>query len=942
MGIERHFLSPTTPLPSAAARFLAGEWSGGHLDLGRELAVVPTRQAGRRLREALAVLASSRNAAVFPPRVVTPESLLTQGAEEGRIATAMDTRLAWAEVLLGIDFERFPHLFPSPPARRDFNWALGTATELARVKRLLAEGGLCMRDVAGGRQSGFPEGARWRELAELERLYRETMSRKGRSDPEEAKIERARRSELPDAVERVTLLGAPDPPPLAMVALERFSERVQVRVAVYAESGDAGNFDAWGRPLTHVWSERVIELTGDVFHVRSDPPDQADRAAELLAGFERAERVGAVGAADAAVIPFLERALPARCGRPAYNPDGRPAGAEELAGTLGVLRDLMRAPEFDLCGELLRCPVFFRHLERRSGFPPVERLLREWDAFAVECLPGDLQDALTLARERGDERMVVGRVLEAIRSLLGELRDAPLYDTLPVVLREIHQGSAFDEGREADRRYLATAGEVMLLLEDLRDSPFAGRLTGGADGLHLLLALLAERRIEEDRPSDAIDVLGWLELLWEDAPYLVLTGMNEGVVPETLTGDAFLPESLRRELGLKHNTARFSRDAYMMETLVRSRRDGGRTEVVFGRWSDVGEPMRPSRLLLRTRDNDLPDRVERLFAEPPPPVIKPAWSSPWRFTPRAEEPLAGISVTQFGRYLRCPFRFYLSDVLRMDAFDTAKAEMDDGEFGSLCHAVLEAFANETEVRDSRDADEIRRFFSETLDTLFRRRYGPNPSAPLEIQMEAAAARLERLAEIQAGERRLGWRIESGEWRFPGGDSLTLGGIPLRGVVDRIERNEDSGAYRIVDYKTSDRNRIPEEDHIVPLKRDESSEDFPDYAVFEREGKAYRWIGLQLPLYRWALRDRCGEDVACAYFNLPRAVTETGVYPWEDQSRELQMAALRCAAGVVESIRAGRFWPPSEKVSYDAFEGLFFGDPWDLVDPRVLRGKGEPK
>ncbi|OYU98221.1 MAG: hypothetical protein CFE26_27965, partial [Verrucomicrobiales bacterium VVV1] len=70
-------------LPQAVA-WLAREWAGdGPLDLARTLVVVPTRQAGRRLREALAEHAAARGQAVFPPRVVTPESLVTQGVAVG-------------------------------------------------------------------------------------------------------------------------------------------------------------------------------------------------------------------------------------------------------------------------------------------------------------------------------------------------------------------------------------------------------------------------------------------------------------------------------------------------------------------------------------------------------------------------------------------------------------------------------------------------------------------------------------------------------------------------------------------------------------------------------------------------------------------------------------------------------------------------------------------
>ena len=54
-NVRRHFLAWDQPLLKQAVAFLAGEWDGrGPLDLSRLLVVVPTRQSGRRLREALA------------------------------------------------------------------------------------------------------------------------------------------------------------------------------------------------------------------------------------------------------------------------------------------------------------------------------------------------------------------------------------------------------------------------------------------------------------------------------------------------------------------------------------------------------------------------------------------------------------------------------------------------------------------------------------------------------------------------------------------------------------------------------------------------------------------------------------------------------------------------------------------------------------------------
>ena len=82
--LSRRFLGWDRPLLDLATDLLTDGWRGGTLDLADRLVIVPTRQAGRRLREALALRAAERDAVVLPPLVVVPEFLLSpvyQGAD---------------------------------------------------------------------------------------------------------------------------------------------------------------------------------------------------------------------------------------------------------------------------------------------------------------------------------------------------------------------------------------------------------------------------------------------------------------------------------------------------------------------------------------------------------------------------------------------------------------------------------------------------------------------------------------------------------------------------------------------------------------------------------------------------------------------------------------------------------------------------------------------
>ena len=101
------------------------------------------------------------------------------------------------------------------------------------------------------------------------------------------------------------------------------------------------------------------------------------------------------------------------------------------------------------------------------------------------------------------------------------------------------------------------------------------------------------------------------------------------------------------------------------------------------------------------------------------------------------------------------------------------------------------------------------------------------------------------------------------------------------------------------------------------------------------GRELEWTDLQLPLYLQAVAER---NAACGYFNLPKAVGETGVVLWDDYSAPWQAAAMQCAGAVAGAVQAGRFWPPAEDVAYDDFAALFHHGAAESIEPEWAGGR----
>jgi ATP-dependent helicase/nuclease subunit B len=913
-NVRRHFLPWTGPLLPQAAAWLAGDWTGrGPLDLQRTWAIVPTRQAGRRLREALAEFAAARGQAVFPPRVQTPEGLFLNEIPAD-VATPLQTTLAWAHVFAATELDEVRAVFPVDPPARNFSWALRLAREFTRLQATLAEAGLTLGDVAARVPADFPERERWEQLGELGRRQAAILAECGWREPRAAGIAAARRPTAPAGMERIVVLAVADPLPLALDALAEHARALPVDIVVFAPESEASGFDVWGRPLSEAWRGRAVPFVdfASQVHLVADATAQAERIAALAAGYPAPDGVLGIGVADPEIAPLAENAL-VRAGRVAFDPAGESRRNSGFYHLLAGLAAFAREANFVNVAALARQPEVLAWLRTELGGLSAQAWLQSLDELRAEHLPA------TLAQARSHAEESLGAALEKFAALRTRLRAGDFAEGIAGVLAQLFAARKLDLARDADAELAESAAAWTDVLRECAAVHEAFPELDRAAWWEVALERFGAQRRENDKPAGALELQGWLELLWEDAPHLVVAGANDGFVPDSVAGDVFLPESLRARLGLKTNAARFARDAYLLHAIVASRRGHGRVDVLLGKVSAAGDPLKPSRLLLQCADAELPARIEQLFRPLEAGATMPAWERIWRLRPRRATAPTRVSVTAFRAYLECPFRFYLRHVLAMEAIDPEKTELDAFDFGRLCHAPLEKL-KDAPWRDCADEAALREMLVREFDAEAAKKFGDELAVPLVAQLESARQRLRRAAAVQARERTAGWVVQDVERKF----TLELEGITVVGKIDRIDRHEQTGAWRVVDYKTSDTAKTPVAAHLASPRR---GCEYPDWARVTVEGRERVWTDLQLPLYLHALPSlNIGADAraACGYFNLPKAIGDTGLVTWEGYTWELQDAAMRCAHGVLAAIRAEKFWPPNELLDAerDAFAALF--------------------
>lgn len=880
-----HFLPWDRPVAPQVAFWLLerADRAAGCPDLGAWMVLVPTAEAGRILRQELVRL--SPRGALLAPEIRTPAQWLP-GNGDG-VAGPLEAQTAWCEVLMGLDPEAFPHLFPQPPETRDIIWAEGLARMLSATQQALLDNGLALADVPQ-RVAELREPERWEDLARLEGLWLRKLRQMELKSPVEAWQAFAAAPVLPPGVAQVVLAALPDPIPWALRALEALP---RVEVLVHAPADEAGAFDAWGRPRADAWAERPLDWEGgeDLLHVRLTEEAAAARTAALVRAHARPEAV-VVGLVREPLAEAVREALPH-----VHDPAGVPAWRHAWWGLLDAVQRWLKEGSLAAVRGLLQHPLGAAAVAERATVD-VPEALAALDRFAAHHLARTEEDLATIEPAAKADRPVLRALAARLRELREPLEGGEFAGALGGLLQRAVRRHPPDSGGqrlwETVMDAFASWERHRRVLLHVKPHDLLGRVLAECAGLRLAVP----------RPEGAVEMKGWLELAWDPRPHLVLAGMQEGDAPSSRTGDVFLPESLRAALGLRSHAALFARDAYLFHVLAAQRRGEGRLDVIVAKFADSGEPLRPSRLLFQCGEAVLPARVARLFGgveDDSPPTPPPAPPLPLVFTAvPAAEGGRRISVTHFAQFLESPFLFHLQRTLGWEETDPHKQEMDALDFGTLAHAALEQLGREESMRACAEAPALAAFLRAELDKAAAARFGPRAPLGVEVQLDALARRLDRFAELQAVQVREGWRIEATEVKF----HWELEGWTVTGKIDRIDRHPD-GRVRLLDYKTSEKPLSPEEAHLKPF-RGEAGVRRPSEAVFTWNDKPHAWTSLQLPIYllKWQ-HDHAGDrgKTSCGYVNLPRALQSVEFAIWEDCGAALLGEAEACARRVLHAL-----------------------------------------
>ena len=346
----------------------------------------------------------------------------------------------------------------------------------------------------------------------------------------------------------------------------------------------------------------------------------------------------------------------------------------------------------------------------------------------------------------------------------------------------------------------ALADFVQDLLLAARDMP-AFDCAGYAALLPELMEGLAVRPRYGLHPR--LFIWGPLEARLQQAEFVVLGGLNEGVWPPEPAVDSWLNRPMRRDFGLPAPERRIGLSAHDFQQAM-----GARQVVLTRALRADGQPTIPARWLLRLEaylkllgiDQNViaasgqsapvwrgwRQRLDR--AEMVQPIARP------KPMPGAKRRPAGLSVTQIETWMRDPYAIYARHILNLRPLDPIDQDPDFSDLGTIVHQALHHFVSEF-------PDDLPAAAEARLLEIGRDEFRPFENKP--AVMAFWWPRFEKIARwFLANELALRPNLDESRTELEGTLKLTevKPAFELRARADRIDR-QANGDLVVIDYKT---------------------------------------------------------------------------------------------------------------------------------------------
>jgi RecB family exonuclease len=525
---------------------------------------------------------------------------------------------------------------------------------------------------------------------------------------------------------------------------------------------------------------------------------------------------------------YLAREVFRSAGVPCQMFDALPLAAEPYAAALDLLFSfvsadfarvpamaLLRSPYFRIAaedGEPIRAgeiAALDRALSEASylgGLAALDRLLESWQRETSRVSKAAVRGAgilraaaLEVSLLRSDA--TIAEHVDRVLGFLTAHESLPGPDD-PLRARQLRARSAIlgllravrDAYRRFDSRAVAFDEVAAMVRRGIETETFAPRT--GESGVHLVDA--------DSAPFGEFDIVQ-------------LAGLVDGEWPDRPRRNIFYSPGILRELGWPADADRLEGIRASFADLLRL---PARALAISTFSLEHDSIVAPSILI---DDIDAIDRVGAGLQTRPSDegVVLSDAARLWA-TQRLERPADSIStghtdghaakaysVSALERYQDCPFKFFASDVLRLDELPEDDAALSPRARGRFIHEVFQRFFEAWDRRGggtitSDQMDDARAVFAETAEPLLANLAEADAAlertrlfgSAISVGIVDVVLGLEASRPVEVVERWLEYRLE-GEFSLGAAEGRP---VPLRGVADRIDLLAGN-RLRVIDYKS---------------------------------------------------------------------------------------------------------------------------------------------
>jgi ATP-dependent helicase/nuclease subunit B len=309
-------------------------------------------------------------------------------------------------------------------------------------------------------------------------------------------------------------------------------------------------------------------------------------------------------------------------------------------------------------------------------------------------------------------------------------------------------------------------------------------------------------------PLEGLQIMGMLESRNLDFETVIITSVNEGILPSGKTNNSFIPFDIKREFGLP---AYKEKDAVYTYHFYRLLQRAKNIYLVYNTEPDVIEGGEKSRFISQL----LTDEIHRknIIANIAVPQINPIIKTPVSIQKDSDIMnkiqavlRKGLSPSSLTNYIRNPINFYKQKILKLEEALEVEETIASNTFGTVLHKAMEILYEPfigsflTEEKLTRQRSKIKNVVLHELLKTYAEEDIIRGKNLIAYNVIVAYIDSFIAKEIQ-GIKRYSIKILaleknlSVELDVPGID----GPVILKGTLDRID--EKDGVLRILDYKT---------------------------------------------------------------------------------------------------------------------------------------------